>query len=210
MQDGGREREVPAGTFVTVTSTTLLDGLRDPGNQTIWDQFVDRYRPLVVQYGRRLGLSGDDAEDVAQASLMAFCEGYRRDKYRRERGRLREWLFGIVHNQVRNWQRRQGRRGSAVSDTKAEGLLAGLESSESLEQLWDEEWRAAVARACLEQVRLEVQEATFQAFERFAIEGRPAEEVAAELGLTPNAVYGAKRRILRRVRELRPLMEDAW
>jgi RNA polymerase sigma-70 factor (ECF subfamily) len=204
------ERDDAGGTVVTVTSTTLLEGLRDPGNQTVWLQFVDRYRPLILKYGQRLGLSGEDAEDVAQTSLIGFCESYRGQKYERERGRLREWLFGIVHNQVRNWQRRQGRGGAAVSETKAEGLLGGLESRESLEQVWEEEWRGAVARACMDEVRREVQESTFRAFELFVLEGRPAEEVSAELGISPNAVYGAKRRILRRVRELKPFMEDVW
>ena len=194
----------------TVTSTSLLEGLEDPSNDVIWLQFVERYRPLIVRYGRRLGLESNDAEDVAQASLMAFCEAYRERKYRRERGRLREWLFGIVHNQVRNWQRRSARRGAVLSETHADGALGDLESREGLEQEWAEEWRASVAVACLDEVRREVQPTTFRAFELFALEGRPADEVAVELGLTPNAVYGAKRRILRRVRELRPLMEDVW
>lgn len=197
------------GEGATVTSTTLLEGLRDPANQAVWLTFVGRYRPLIVRYGERLGLSAEDAEDVAQASLLAFCEAYRERRYERVRGRLREWLFGIVHNQVRNWQRRHARP-EAVPETKAEGLLDGLESREGQEQLWEAEWRDSVARACLDLVRSEVQASTFEAFERFALEGRPAEEVAAELGLTPNAVYTAKRRVLRRVRELRPLLEDAW
>jgi RNA polymerase sigma-70 factor (ECF subfamily) len=203
--DRGREQSI-----ATVTSTTLLEGLRDPANQGVWLAFVERYRPLIVRYGRRLELSAEDAEDVAQASLLAFCEAFRAQRYDRLRGRLRQWLFGIVHNQVKNWQRRQGRRAPGLPETKAERLLDGLEAPDGLEQLWEAEWRDCVARACLDEVRREVQESTFRAFERFALEGRPAEEVAAELGITPNSVYTAKRRILRRVRELKPLMEDAW
>jgi RNA polymerase sigma-70 factor (ECF subfamily) len=199
-----------AGSGATVTSTTLLEGLRDPANRTVWLDFVGRYRPLIVRYGERLGLAAEDAEDVAQASLLAFCEAYRERRYDRERGRLREWLFGIVHNQVKNWQRRLGRQGSRSAETGGEAIFSGLESREGQEQLWEAEWRDAVARACLEEVRREVQESTFRAFERFALEGLPAEVVAAELGLTPNAVYTAKRRVLRRVRELRPLLEDSW
>ena len=203
-EGGGR------GVEFSVTSTTLLNGLHDPDNESIWLQFVQRDRPMIVRYGKRLGLSAEDAEDVAQASLLGFCEAYRKRKYERERGRLREWLFGIVHNQVRNWKRRSSRGASRLSGTVAQDVLGGLESDEGLEEQWEEEWRASVAAACLDEVRKEVQASTFRAFELFALEGRPADEVAAELGLTPNAVYGAKRRILRRVRELKPLMEDVW
>jgi RNA polymerase sigma factor (sigma-70 family) len=193
----------------TLTSTTLLEGLKDPGNRTVWLQFVDRYRPLIQRYGERLGLSVEDAEDTTQASLMAFCEAYREAKYERSRGRLGDWLFGIVHNQVRNCQRRRGRqREVPVSETQVGSIPS--RSSDEMERVWEEEWQDAIARECLAQVRREVQEATFRAFELHAIEGLPVAEVARQLKLTPNAVYGAKRRVLRRIRELKPFMEDAW
>jgi RNA polymerase sigma-70 factor (ECF subfamily) len=205
MTDEG-DRDRAAGALATVTSPTLLEGLKDPGNQTIWVQFVDRYRPMILRYAQRLGLAADDAEDVAQASLMSFCQAYREMKYERERGRLREWLFGIVHNQVRNWRRRRQDQEPQASETQA----GRIESREDMERLWEEEWRDSVARECLDQVRREVQGPTFRAFEMFALQGMAAEDVAAELDLTPNAVYGAKRRVLRRIRELRPFMEDVW
>ena len=193
----------------TLTSTTLLEGLKDPGNRTVWLQFVDRYRPLIQRYGERLGLSVEDAEDTTQASLMAFCEAYREAKYERARGRLGDWLFGIVHNQVRNCQRKRGRqREVPVSETQAGSIPS--RSSDEMERVWEEEWQDAIARECLAQVRREVQEATFRAFELHAIEGLAVAEVARQLKLTPNAVYGAKRRVLRRIRELKPFMEDAW
>jgi len=195
--------------IATVTSTTLLEGLRDPENRTIWLQFVDRYRPLILRYCERLGLRREDAEDTAQASLLAFCEAYREAKYQRTRGRLGDWLFGIVHNQARNHRRKRGRsREVSVTETQAQALLD--RPAEDMERLWEEEWRDAVARECLAQVRREVQESTFTAFELHAIEGVAVDEVARRLGLTPNAVYGAKRRVLRRIRELKPFMEDAW
>ena len=200
---------MPRDALPTVTSTTLLEGLKDPGNETVWLQFVERYRPLILRYGERLGLPAEDAEDATQASLLAFCQAYREAKYERSRGRLGDWLFGIVHNQMRNAQRKRGRnREVAVTETQAGAIES--HSSEEMERLWEEEWRDAVARECLAQVQREVQEATFRAFEAHVIEGRPVSEVAEELGLTPNAVYGAKRRVLRRIRELKPFMEDAW
>ena len=37
-----------------------------------------------------------------------------------------------------------------------------------------------------------------------------AEEVASELEITANAVHGAKRRVMHRLRELMPLVEEHW
>jgi RNA polymerase sigma-70 factor (ECF subfamily) len=50
-------------------------------------------------------------------------------------------------------------------------------------------------------LRSEFEEHTWRAFWRVAVDGQPAPEVAAELGMKPNAVRTAKSRVLRRLRE---------
>ena len=79
-----------------------------------------------------------------------------------------------------------------------------------LEQLWEDEWRQAVLRAALSEVRREVQETTYRAFELFALQDQPAKAVAKELGLSENAVSSAKRRVLARLREILPLIQDTF
>jgi len=192
-----------------VTSTTLLKGLEDPANQTVWQQYVGRYRPLIVRYAKKLDVPAEEAEDIAQATLLAFSKSYRAGKYERAKGRLSSWLFGIAKNEIRSSDRaRRGRL--AAGSTEAEEGIAALAAEDELEELWEREWRDAVFWECLKLVRSEVKPETMRAFERFALDERPAGEVAAELGLTQNAVFGAKRRVLGRIRELLPLVEDAW
>ncbi len=55
--------------------------------------------------------------------------------------------------------------------------------------------------AALEQVRLQFEERTWQAFWKVAMEDRPAADVAAELGLSVTSVRQAKSRVLRRLKE---------
>lgn len=197
--------------LTTITSTHLLEGLRDPGNHAVWQQYVDRYRPLVVRYAARLGLSEADAEDVAQQTLISFCNAFQQGKYERERGRLRVWLFSIARNQVANWGRRRRSKEIQVGDDSGQtDFFAAVRDERELEQIWEQEWREAVMQQCLTEVRREVDPRTFEAFELFAGKGLAAEQVAEKLGITANAVFGAKRRILRRVRELLPQMEDVW
>ena len=50
-------------------------------------------------------------------------------------------------------------------------------------------------------VRKEFTSSAWKAFQCLALEGKPAAEVAAEMGTTPNAVLLAKSRVLRRLRE---------
>jgi RNA polymerase sigma-70 factor (ECF subfamily) len=192
----------------TATSTSLLQGLKEPGNDAVWTAYVGRYRPLIVRFGRRMNLKLEEAEDLAQETLLAFSKSYCAGNYDREKGRLRSWLFGIARNQLA--QRNKRRTARAEHPLDGGDRLEELAVPQDTEQAWEREWRDAVLRQCLEEIRREVNPKTFDAFRRFALEGRPADEVGKELGMSPNAVFGAKRRILERVRELRPLMEEIF
>jgi RNA polymerase sigma-70 factor (ECF subfamily) len=54
----------------------------------------------------------------------------------------------------------------------------------------------------LRQIEPEFKPETWQAFRRVTLDGVPAEQVAADLGLSVNAVYVAKARVMQRLREL--------
>lgn len=193
----------------TATSQSLLAGLADPNNQTAWRQYVDRYRPLLSSYAERLGVPRSDLEDLAQQTLLAFSLAYREGQYDVKRGRLRSWLFGIATGTIRNYWRSRHRiaRVGGTGDGDAVALIA---DDRRLDQIWEEQWRDAVVTACLREVRAEVEAHTFAAFDLFACQGLPAREVAERLGTTENAVFCAKRRVLARLRELGPAVEDAF
>jgi len=192
--------------LTTATSTELLAGLRHDANRTVWEQFVGRYRPQIVAVGRRLGLAAEDAEDVAQEVLVEFVRAYRDGKYERDKGRLRHWLLGIARHCLANWCGQQARRARPAATEELEALVAG----DQFTAAWEAEWRDAVLAECMALVRAEVQPATWRAFELFACQDWPARKVAAELGISENAVFGAKRRVLERIRELRPQLEEVW
>lgn len=193
----------------TVTSATLLRGLEDADNRTVWSEYVGRYRPTIVRYLERIGLTASDAEDVAQDALLAFATAYRQGKYDPAKGRLRSWLFGIAHTTLRNHNRRKPREVQAGS-VDGTDFFARVEDEDRLAEIWEDEWRQAVLRQCFAEVRGEVQQTTFEAFDLFANRQWPAEKVARHLGITENAVYGAKRRVLGRIRQILPRMQEDW
>lgn len=197
-------------THVSVTSSFLLEGLKNPANLAVWSQYVNRYRPMLVAYAQRLALSPADSEDAAQQILTEFCRAYQAGKYDRDRGRLREWLFGIARNQIMNFRRRAARPEIQFPVRSDRDDVFDRAADDHLTSAWDDEWQNAVLRDCLAVVRREVEPRTFQAFERFACDGLPAAEVAQQLNMTENAVFGAKRRVLRRARELLNLIQNDW
>ena len=194
----------------TATSLTLLESLLDPCNDAAWRRFGARYRPMVVRFAAKLGLSAADAQDAAQEAMMAFVEAYRQGAYDRSKGRLRSWLCGIAYRKVKNIQRRMRNRPVVADQSAAAGLLASVEASNEVERLWEEEWQRAVLDECMDEVARHVDPTTFEAFGLYVLQQWPAEQVAGHLGISRSAVYNGKNRVLNRMRDLRRQIEDFW
>ncbi len=194
--------------LTAVTTTFLLERLKNPADHAIWKTFTERYRPMIVRTARRTGLGQEDAQDAAQMALLAFFTAYREGKYNPEKGRLRHWLFGIARHWILNtFDKRKHRQIDVGNTADQTDFFSRQPADDQLEQVWEQEWREATLRHCLQQVRTEFDPRSFRAFELFAQEGLPARKVAEQLDMTSNAVFIAKHRILKRIRELLPEME---
>jgi RNA polymerase sigma-70 factor, ECF subfamily len=191
------------------TNTALLVGLRDPANEFVWTEFCERYRPLLVAFGRRLGLQWTDAEDAAQEALCGFASAYRQNCYDREKGGLRTWLFRIAAHKIRDVQRRQYRERPQGTDSTT-GIVEQMPDERTISDIWDAEWQGATLRESIRRLKSEVEPVTLQAFALAVLKEWPAAQVAARLGMTPNAVSKAKRRVLSRLREIRQQLERDW
>ncbi len=191
------------------TNTDLLLALRDQGNQQAWTAFSARYRPVLISFARRLGLSEPDAQDAAQDCLFAFARAYREGNYDRTRGRLRNWLFSIASHKVKDLQRRICRRPIAQGQRDdAAGIDAVPDRQPSCDPL-ESEWHRAILDACIEEVARHVEPTTLQVFRLHVLEERSVDDVAAELNMTRNAIFKAQRRVLTRMREVyERLMND--
>jgi RNA polymerase sigma-70 factor (ECF subfamily) len=189
----------PAGPPSSVSSS-LLDGLRGR-EPAAWRRLVALCYPLVRGWCLRTGLQPVDADDVAQEvfrSLAGNVERFRRDQ---SAGSFRGWLWGITRRQLlAHWRRRQpaGAGGSTAQQRLAE--LPDLMDDASAD-VTGPGGRGELLRRAVALLRTEVEERTWQAFWRVAVEGHAPADVAADLGLSVNAVYLAKARLLRRLRD---------
>lgn len=197
--------------LTTATSTSLLEGLRREGDERAWREFCSRYEPVLLALARRAGFREQDARDVVQETLIAFLEGFRAGRYERERSRLRSWLKGIVVNKIRETRRRLAKPEIQVADkTDATAFMDAVPDDYELTDVFDEEWEQQVLTECLREVRNQVDAPTFQAFELYAIENWPPEKVAKHLGISRNAVYISKSRVLSRLRDLQKEVSEIW
>ena len=192
-----------------LTTSTVLASLRDFDNRQAWDRFVSRFREPIHNFARTVGLAESDAEDVAQETLVAFAESYRRGSFDPAKGRLSQWLFGIAQKKALDERRRGARRPLSPGSSEAGGLeQLAVASEAALFASWDQEWEQALLEKCLEQVRVEVEPVTYQAFEMVVRESQDAAQAAAALGVPVKTVYNAKHRVLKRIRELRAEIES--
>ncbi len=90
----------------------------------------------------------------------------------------------------------------ATGDGDFQDLLGELECpGSSLSKLWDREHDHHVAGQLMLRVQGDFAPNTWRAFRSQVLDGRPAQQVADDLGLSLNAVLLAKSRVLKRLRE---------
>ncbi len=185
------------------TSTSLLEKARG-GESHAWERIVRLYFPLVYGWCARKGLRPEDSLDIAQEVFVAVSLHMHRFEKNDGAGSFRGWLRTITENKFADFGRRRRRRSDPVGGSQAKQLLAeipDLPDSESHDAAEADD-KLAVLRAATEIVRNEFESRTWDAFWRVTAESLPVESVAEELGMTNNAVYLAKSRVLRRLREV--------
>jgi len=178
------------------TPASLLTRLRRPGDQRAWEQFVELYTPLLYHWARHAGLQDEDAADLVQDVFAALVQKMPHFVYDPSKS-FRSWLRTVTLNLWRDNLKRRARRPLG----QVEGGLDAIPSPEASDPFWEVEYRRHLVGRAAEVMRAEFQPTTWQACWEFVVGGKPAAQVAAELGLSENAVYVAKGRVLRRLRQ---------
>jgi RNA polymerase sigma-70 factor (ECF subfamily) len=185
------------------TPVSLLERLRDPGETAAWDRFVALYTPLLYHWARRLDLQESDAGDLVQEVYLTLVQELPQFNYQPGK-RFRGWLWTVLVNRWR--QRRRQREARPVE--AGDDALDNYPAPDSAAPLEEEEYRQYLVGRALQLMQADFQPATWKACWEYVVAGRPVEEVAAELGITTNAVHLARARVLRRLRqELEGLLE---
>lgn len=182
------------------TRASLLLRLRDSQDHEAWMEFVSLYEPVTYRLLRRHGLQDADAREVMQELLMAVSRSIDRWDPAKDRGSFRGWLRRVARNLVINWLNHRQRRVIPAGGSDMQAMLDGLPDDSGPETVeFDQELRRALFQQAAEQVRAEVQPATWQAFWETGIVGSSPADAAKKLGMTAGAIRVAKCRVLARL-----------
>jgi RNA polymerase sigma-70 factor (ECF subfamily) len=183
------------------TSLSLLDRVRAADPQA-WQRLVQVYSPLIFSWCRQTGLGPDDAADVMQDVWHAVSGAIGRFRRSGDSGTFRGWIWTITRNKLRDHFRTRAGEAPAEGGSTACARLREVPDGEPDESVDDPSGGSAgLLHRAVELIRGDFAEGTFQAFWLTAVDGRAAADVAAVLGISVDAVYQAKSRVLRRLRE---------
>lgn len=176
------------------TRSSLLNRVRD-GGADAWQDFCRLYTPFLKRLAGRVGLRGQDVDEVVQAVLVDLYQGRETFVYDRARGRFRAYLKKAVVSRLGKLLREVRRAGTPTGELPEPW-------DDELERHCEQEYRQHVLREALTTVRGQVEPKTYQAFDLYALQGVDAREVARFLGVSVSAVYTSKCRVLERLKVL--------
>ncbi|MBN9123059.1 MAG: sigma-70 family RNA polymerase sigma factor, partial [Planctomycetes bacterium] len=173
---------------------------RRPGDYNInrappeaaWARFCALYQPLIQLWVARFGVPEGDRDDVVQDVFVTLKVKLETFEYDPDRGRFRGYLYEVTRSRANDWHRRAPRTALLPPEVTSPGDPIG-------EQI-EAEYQGVLVRRAVEIMRAEFEEITWRAFWEYVVEDRPPAEVAAELGLSVDSVYTAKKRVLRTLR----------
>lgn len=186
---------------MTTTHSSLLVRLRTREDAAAWSRFVRIYTPLVHHWIVRLGVEQNHANDLVQEVFVTLLGKVSWIAVNRPTS-FRAWLRTVTVNKCRDFFRHQNRKVEPKLLQEIE--VAGCDTNQILT---DEEYQAFVARAAMKLMKDAFSESTWKACWEHVANGRSAKEVAAELGISENAVYLARGRVLTRLRQE---LEGLW
>ena len=137
---------------------------------------------------------------MTQEVLAQVARSIRSFEYQPERGRFRDWLGVVALNKLRQFLRKEDQQVRGRGGLDSEACLDGLKAVET-DTAWTAQFNAHLLQVALERIRPHFEPASWQAFERTWLKDCSAAEAAAALGLPITAVYVAKSRVLKRLRE---------
>ena len=190
---------------------------QSPAAEAALEKLCRTYWWPLYGFVTRNGYKPEEAQDLTQGFFELLLQRRDLDAVRREKGRLRSYLLVSLKNFLAKARRRElaVKRGEGRALVPLDELLAresaDLEPSDSLpaDRIYERRWALTLLEQVLTRLENEYRSAgngkLFDCLREFLSDepGRRSQaEVAAELGMTENAVKQAFHRLRQRYREL--------
>ena len=91
------------------TRASLLNRLKDLGDDASWNEFYHTYRDLIFSVARRAGLSEQEADEVVQDTLISVAKKMPEFTYDPAKDSFKGWLLTVTRWRIKDLLERRGR-----------------------------------------------------------------------------------------------------
>jgi RNA polymerase sigma-70 factor (ECF subfamily) len=188
------------------TRQSLLERLKQMDDQSSWGDFFETYWKLIYGVARKAGLSDAEAQDVVQDTIISVARKIPEFTYDPAAGSFKGWLMRLTRWRITDHYRKKHYESKGEWKPREQASDLGFLEQQpdpgglDLEALWNEEWEKHVTEVALTKVRQSANPLQFQIFQLHVVNGVPATEVAARLGVKLPQVYFAKYKVTSLVR----------
>lgn len=198
------------------TRSSLLSRLRHASDAASWQHFFDNYGRLIYQVCRRAGLNTQEADEVAQETIVSVSQELPKFKFDRSKGSFKGWLWRVTRNHVADFLKKKYRDGARRAELPEAGpgeaapIARFADTREDLEAVWEEEWKSNLLDCALKRVRSQVSARSFQIFHLSTVKGWTVDQIKEALRTGTTQIYLARHRVGRLVKkEIAALRKDA-
>ena len=204
--------------FTTTHWSVVLEAQGEsPAAQDALEKLCRIYWRPIYSFVQRQGVAPEEAEDITQGFFASLFERGSLSAVRKEKGRLRSYLLGALKYFLADEQRRamaikrgKGQRLVSLDELRAEEQIE-LEPADRVtaEMIYERRWASTVLERVLSRLKDEYRAAgnaaLFDALKQLLPDepGAPSQaEMAAQLGMTENALRQAFYRFRQRYQSL--------
>ena len=187
------------------TRRSLIERLRDLGDQPSWREFFETYWKLIYGAAIRAGLSDQEAEDVVQETVIGVARKMESFRYDPAVCSFKGWLMHVTRCRIADQFRRRRPQNVPLAepraDTTAETTLNLHDpAADVLEGIWNEEWQKNLVDVAMDRVRRRANPEHYQIFHLHAVKGLGVRDVAKLTGASLPKVYVTYHRIAKMVK----------
>jgi len=195
-----------------VTRRSLVERLANRSDRRIWQEFFDTYWKLIYSVARKSGLSDAEAQDVVQETIITVSRKIDKLRYDPSVGSFKGWLLHMTRWRIADqFRKRQPQLADlpTIDEDRRTAPIDRIPGPEgfSLDETWDEEWRAHLLEAAMDRVKRRIDPRQYQIFDCYVVREWSAQKVAEQLRVNIAQVYLARHRISALIRREVELLE---
>ncbi len=191
MATSGNNKESSKLDPSLATRKSIFIHINSPDTQArelAWEEFNEKYGPIIAGWARRCGASHDEAMDIVQNVMLGFFRVSPAFVYSPDRGRFRGYLKTATLTALHKVLSKR----MQLADSAAIGQTPAADSQ------WDQTWEAELLRKAMSCAEMQCKSEHYQVFLQHQIMGLTGDAVAQACGMSVANVH----KVCQRVRDV--------